>query len=235
MISVVRVCVGFAGAMAAAACADDGEAAPPPAAETRDSRPGIVQVGDDEGPLLSETEACERFRTGWEEHRQRLDCTVPALAACPHLIRPLASTVCVSYSEESLDTCLERFAAADSCEEVIPGACVLTAVLGVWSPECADEDAGDDAGPGGTAADDASVVDASARDAHAEDAEAAPMTTSEIPGRDAGETGTRSSGEDAAPAPTSSVDSPSGNGASSESAASSGPDVESASAPGDAG
>lgn len=216
--SVVRACIGLGWAVVNVACSDDGDASPVPAAEPRDSRPGIVQVGDEEGPLLTEAQACERFRSGWASHRERLGCTIPELAPCPELIRPLASTECVSYSERSLDACLERFDAADSCDDVVPGVCVLVAVLGVLSPDCSR---GEDASAG-----DAAIDDASAGDAHAEGPDAQTGTTSAGPALDGGETltGTTSAPTlDASPATTSpasaSSDSASSDTASSDSAA----------------
>ncbi len=126
-------------------CSDDGLVDPPePNAERVPSRPGIVQVMGDDGPLLGEGEACERFRAAWETNRLRLECGERnSLLACPALVQPLASMECVSYTLESVNTCTAKFDAAKRCEELAAGACVLTAVVEVPSPDClSDVEAG---------------------------------------------------------------------------------------------
>lgn len=125
---------------AAVGCSDEGTAAPPPPASDVVSKPGIIQVGDDDGPVLGERETCQRFRSGLAENLERLSCDQGerSLLECPELIRPLTALSCVVYSEESLETCLEAFDTAADCETLLPGACVLTAVTFQQSPDCAD-------------------------------------------------------------------------------------------------
>lgn len=130
-------------------CTDSGDgSSPPPAAsaEVVESRPGIVQVGDDDGPVLGEAETCERFRAAVVRNRERLECDSSALLECPELIRPLASLSCVPYSEASLTTCLAAYDEASDCDELLPGACVLTAVLFLRDPACVPDASTDDAG-----------------------------------------------------------------------------------------
>lgn len=177
-----------------AGCGETEEApAQVPSAETVKSRPGIVQVGDDDGPVLGEAETCERFRAGVERNRDRLSCEGNELAECPELIRPLASLACTAYSEASLEICLEAFDEASECEALLPGNCVLTADLLRVDPVCVPDastlDAGADSGgvlaDGGALALDGSVEsDGGAPDGgHAEDTAEAGMS-------DAGETST---------------------------------------------
>lgn len=123
-------------------CEDSGKKplpAPAPTAETVESRPGIVQAGDDDGATLSEAETCARFRDGVVRNRERLACEAPPLLVCPELIRPLASLGCVTYSEASLTACLAAYDQATDCEALVPGACILTAVLYELDPACAPD------------------------------------------------------------------------------------------------
>lgn len=176
-----KVRVGLAAALAVFGvwgCSDDGgEGAPAPPAETVESRPGIVQGGDDDGPVLGEAETCAEFRGSISSNRERLACDSAPLLQCPELIRPLASLTCVTFSESSLAQCVEAFEAADECSDLVPGACVLTAVLHVRDPACNVNDAAADGGmevttdAGGLTSDassepsgDASPADASSAD-----------------------------------------------------------------------
>lgn len=119
-------------------CADDsGGAAPVPSAETVESRPGIVQVGDEKGPVLDEADACQQFRSGLTRNLERLECDDVAVLECPVLIQPLGTLACISYSKASVEQCVAAFDAADDCTEVLPGACILTAVPSTLSPGCA--------------------------------------------------------------------------------------------------
>lgn len=123
-------------------CADDapGET-PAPSAETVESRPGIVQVGAEKGPVLEEVEACELFRAGLLRNQERLDCEAAPVLDCPQLIQPLAALSCWTFSKASVDQCVANYDAADECAELLPGACVLTAVLPTVLDGCGDGDA----------------------------------------------------------------------------------------------
>src|SRR5690606_38534743 len=125
--------IGVVWAAGAWGCESTGTNAPPaapaPTAETVESRPGVAQAGDADGPTWPEAEACVRFRDGVVGNRERLACAAPPLLACPELIRPLASLGCVTYSEASLTACLDAYDKASDCEGLLPGACILTAVL----------------------------------------------------------------------------------------------------------
>ncbi len=133
-------CLAGWGALSSA-CSDDDLVDPlPPNAERVPSRPGIVQVSGDDGPLLGEGEACERFRAAWETNQLRLACGESnGLLECPALVQPLASMKCVSYTLESVNVCTAKFDAAERCEELVAGACVLTAVVEVTSPDCVSD------------------------------------------------------------------------------------------------
>lgn len=122
-------------------CRDAGTGdAPVPEAEYVPSRPGIVQVAGDDGPLLGERDACEQFRSAWQSNRVRLVCAgEQSLLECPALVRPLASMECVSYTLDSVTGCTEKFNSAERCEDLVAGACVLTAVVHVPSPECVSD------------------------------------------------------------------------------------------------
>lgn len=123
-------------------CGEDTEgAAPAPSAETVESRPGIVQVGAEKGPVLDEAEACEKFRSGLVRNLERLDCDAVPLLECPVLIQPLASLSCITYSKASVERCVANYDAADECTELLPGACVLTAVSSMLSAACGVVDA----------------------------------------------------------------------------------------------
>jgi hypothetical protein len=106
-----------------------------------ESRPGIVQVSDNEGPVLGETETCARFRGALVANARRLECESMGFLECPTLVQPLGAAVCIVYSKLSLESCVSRFDAATDCGELMPGTCVLTAHLEATSPECATGDA----------------------------------------------------------------------------------------------
>lgn len=125
-------------------CASDDARPGAPAEPTVESRPGIVQVNDIDGPVLNETETCRQFRAALVSNAQRLGCATTPLLACPTLVQPLASAQCIVYSELSVERCVAQFGAATDCRELIPGACVLTAHLDGISPECEGDDAAPD-------------------------------------------------------------------------------------------
>lgn len=149
-----------------------------PAEPTVESRPGIVQVTDNDGPVLSETETCTRFRTALVANAQRLGCDSTGLLECPTLVQPLGSAECIVYSGLSVESCVTHFNEAMDCSGLIPGACVLTAHLDGTSPECAGHDA--------------AVPDASPSTSGSS---AAPTSTENTENSDAGATSHASSGE----------------------------------------
>jgi hypothetical protein len=151
--------------------------------ETVESRPGIVQVGDGDDPVLGEAETCQRFRESVVRNRERLACDALAVLECPELIRPLAAVSCTTYSEPSLTACIDAFDEANDCEGLLPGACVLTAVSFRRDPACIPDASASHSGgtnsqsvdagpqiPDGSIETPADVVDGSASDAAADGA-----------------------------------------------------------------
>jgi hypothetical protein len=93
------------------------------------SRPGIVQVGGSGDPLIDEAEACSRFSTALTSAITRLKCMDMEVSACPELVHPLVDLPCILYSEPSVERCEGVFGMVQTCGELKPGGCVLTAIL----------------------------------------------------------------------------------------------------------
>ncbi len=106
--------------------------------EERRARPGIVQVGSADGPLLDEDEACERLSEILSDAADTLSCDAEEveIAACPELIRPGGSVACRRFSEESLDECEQSVGDYGSCGDFISERCILVAVLDEFSEDC---------------------------------------------------------------------------------------------------
>ncbi len=106
--------------------------------EERRARPGIVQVGSADGPLLDEDEACERLSQILSDAADTLGCDAEEveIAACPELIRPGGSVACRRFSEESLDECEQSVGDYASCGDFISERCILVAVLDEFSEDC---------------------------------------------------------------------------------------------------
>lgn len=118
------------------------------------SRPGIVQVGGPNDPVIDEATACSRFRTALESNWTRLNCGEVVIQECPELVHPLVELPCVMYSDPSVSQCEQIFDEAQTCADLGPGSCVLTAILDPTDAmglplECDERDSTDSSSPTG--------------------------------------------------------------------------------------
>lgn len=117
---------------------------------TVEARPGIEQVGDADGPLLDEDEACEQLKNALEEAKADNDCDDVSVPQCPELVRPGGSLACVRFAQDSVEGCVERIADYDACGDFVLNACVVVAVVDEMTEGCIPPssitDAGTDAG-----------------------------------------------------------------------------------------
>lgn len=117
--------------------------------EDQDARPGLIQVGSVEGPLLDEAEACERLHTALLTASERLECSTSRVPACPDLVRPAGTAACTRFSEESIEACEDQLSDYESCEDFTRRRCFVVSVLDQRSEGCLPEagvDGGTDAG-----------------------------------------------------------------------------------------
>lgn len=120
--------------------------------EEREARPGLVQVGSAEGPLLDEDEACGRLRDALLAASERISCSTLRVAACPELVRAAGTAACTRFSEESVEACEELTSVYETCEDFTQRRCLVVSVLeerseGCWLPGAdAGTDGGTDAG-----------------------------------------------------------------------------------------
>lgn len=99
------------------------------------SKPGLVQNGGGSDEFVFEQEACQRYRQALVQRTAALSCSF-SWPSCPQLIRPAASLDCVAYSSPSVVACEKVFAEAEGCEQLLPGSCLLTAVIDYRDPSC---------------------------------------------------------------------------------------------------
>jgi hypothetical protein len=83
----------------------------------------------DEQPELGEDEACEALTDAYQRRGIELSCPL-TIRVCPDYLRVEHGEACLAYDADSVADCIDRWRAADSCEQLMATACSVRSIPG---------------------------------------------------------------------------------------------------------